>query len=411
MNAIIISVGEELVSGQTLDTNSEYLAGRLAEQGIRTIEHRTVGDHRRQIAEAIVEAAADAEVVLVTGGLGPTEDDVTRPALADAMGAQLVLDEKCLARLEEFFRRRHRAMVPSNRIQAMVPAGAEPLDNRMGTAPGLAGRVRGASVFVMPGVPYEMKVMFEEVIRPRLPASAGAIVGKVLHTFGAGESDVGAKIADLMDREANPLVGTTVAAGMVSIRIRAHAADRGAALALAENTADEVRRRLGDLVLGEDEDTMASALGRLLRAHSQTLATAESCTGGMLGGLLTAVSGASEYYLGGVVSYSNRAKTELLGVGADLLLRHGAVSEPVAAAMAEGCRKRLSSDWAISVTGVAGPTGGTEEKPVGLVFLGLSGADGTQVQRTLFPGTREMIRLRSSLMGMNLLRLRLLDRA
>jgi len=253
--------------------------------------------------------------------------------------------------------------------------------------------------------------MFEEVIRPRLPAGTGAIASKVVHTFGAGESDVGTKIADLMRRDANPLVGTTVAAGMVSIRIQAHSSDPAMARAMSAETAAEVRRRLGPLVVGEDDETMAAVVGLLLRKRGQTLSTAESCTGGMIGELITSVSGASEYYLGGVVAYANRAKVELLGVPDELVRQAGAVSEPVAGAMAEGCRQRFLSDWAISVTGVAGPTGGTAEKPVGLVFIGLSGPGGTEILRSQFPGTRDLIRLRSSLMGMNMLRMKLLQGA
>ena len=411
MNAIIISIGEELTSGQTVDTNSAFLARRLAECGIKTLEHHTVSDDRGPIAAAIARAAGAAELVIVTGGLGPTDDDLTRHGLADALGTELAVDEKCLSHLEEWFRSRGRTMVASNRVQAMVPRGAEPLDNRMGTAPGLAAKVGAATVYVTPGVPSEMKVMFEEVIRPRLPAGTGVIASKVVHTFGSGESDVGMKIADLMRRGANPLVGTTVAAGMVSIRIQAHSPDPGQARAMAAETAAEVRRRLGDLVVGEDDETMAAVVGGLLRQRGQTVATAESCTGGLIGELITSVSGSSEYYLGGVVAYANRVKVELLGVSEELLRQAGAVSEPVAGAMAEGCRRKFASDWAISVTGVAGPTGGSAEKPVGLVYIGLAGPGGTEILRSQFPGTREVIRLRASLMGMNLLRIKLLQGA
>jgi nicotinamide-nucleotide amidase len=407
MNAIIISVGEELTSGQTINTNSAFLAKRLAERGIRTLEHCTVSDDRAATAEAIARAAASVEVVLVTGGLGPTEDDLTRHALADALGTELVIDPKRLSHLEEWFRSRGRAMVASNRVQAMVPRGAEALDNRMGTAPGLAATIKGAKVFVMPGVPNEMRVMYDEVIVPRLPQGAGAIAFKVVHTYGAGESDVGTKIADLMRRDTNPLVGTTVAAGMVSIRIQARDTDAERAAAAARQMADEVRRRLGDIVVGEDDETMAAVVGALLRKAGAKLTTAESCTGGLLGEMITAVSGSSDYYLGGVVAYANEVKQQFLDVGEALLREHGAVSEPVAAAMAEGCRKRFGSDWAIGVTGVAGPAGGTEEKPVGLVFVSLAGAGGTEVVRSQFPGSREIIRLRASLMGMNMLRKRL----
>jgi nicotinamide-nucleotide amidase len=408
MNAIIISIGEELTTGQTVNTNSAYLARRLAERGIRTLEHCTVSDERAPVAAAIARAAESAEIVLVSGGLGPTEDDLTRHALADVLGTELLLDPKRLAHLEEWFRARGRAMADSNRVQAMVPRGAEAIDNRMGTAPGLAAVVKSAKVFIMPGVPSEMKVMYDEQIAPLLGEGAGAIAFKIVHTYGAGESDLGARIADLMRRGANPLVGTTVAAGLVSVRIEAHDRVPARAREMAAEMAAEVRRRLGELVVGEDEETLASVVGALLRKAGATLATAESCTGGMIGEMITGVSGSSEYYLGGVIAYDNRVKQELLGVGEAMLREHGAVSEPVAAAMAEGCRKRFASDWAIGVTGVAGPTGGTADKPVGLVYVALAGKGGTEVIRSQFPGTRDVIRVRASLMGLNMLRRKLL---
>jgi nicotinamide-nucleotide amidase len=409
MNAIILSVGDELASGQTIDTNSAYLARRLAARGIRAVEHVTAPDDRRRIAEAIRRGAKDAELLVITGGLGPTDDDLTRQALADAMGVELVLDEPSLAAIEKFFRALSRPMADANRAQAMAPRGANVLPNRMGTAPGIHARVGAAEVYVMPGVPAEMEAMFEEAVLPRLPAGEGAIALRLVHCFGAGESDVGTKIADLMRRDANPLVGTTVAAGMVSIRIQGRAASEAEGSTLADRAVEEVRRRLGDLVVGQGEQTMASVLGGLLRGRGQTLATAESCTGGMIGAMLTAVGGASDYYRGGVVAYANDAKADLLDVPRPMLEAHGAVSEPVAAAMAEGCRERFRADWALSATGVAGPAGGSPQKPVGLVFLGLAGDEGTRVQRAVFPGTREAIRLRASLAAMNMLRLKLTD--
>ncbi|HUT57914.1 MAG TPA: competence/damage-inducible protein A [Phycisphaerae bacterium] len=407
MNAIIIAVGTELTSGQTIDTNSAYLAERLAGLGIDALEHRTVGDERAAISAAIKCAAAAAELVVVTGGLGPTADDLSRHGLADAMGAELSLDGESLRAIEDMFRRRGRRMAESNRVQAMVPAGARALPNRMGTAPGLAAAVGGARVYVMPGVPAEMRRMFEEAVAPRLPQGQGAIVCRTIHTFGAGESDVGAKIADLMARDADPLVGTTAAAGLVTVRIRCRAGKADEAQRRIDAAAAEIRRRLGELVVGEGNETMASAVGSLLRARGQTLATAESCTGGMLGAMITAVPGSSDYYLGGMVAYCDRLKQELLGVPGGALSEHGAVSEPVAAAMAEGCRRRCGADWAVAVTGIAGPGGGSQDKPVGLVFIALAGEGETHVQRHVFGGTREMVRVRSSLAALNALRMRI----
>lgn len=409
MKAVVLSIGDELTNGQTVDTNSAYLSRELAARGIETLGHCTVGDDRVLIADAIRHAARLADLVVVTGGLGPTEDDLTRQALADVMGAGLYLDPQCLAVLEEFFRRRGRTMVEANRIQAMVPEGAEVLDNQVGTACGLAAKVGNAQVYIVPGVPFEMKWIWENVISPRLPSQAGVRVHRVIHTFGAGESDVGAKIADFMRRGANPTVGTTVAAGLVSIRVVTAAADSAAAAALSQPTIDEIKRRLGTLVVGEEEQTMAIALGELLRRAGQKLATAESCTGGMIGQMITAVPGSSDYYLGGVIAYDNRIKQELLGVPAELLREHGAVSEPVAIAMAEGCLARLGADWAISITGIAGPGGGSETKPVGLVYVALAGRGvPTIAQRLIMPGQRDIIRLRGALAAMDMLRIALL---
>ncbi len=408
MNAVILGVGNELISGQTVDTNSAWLARRLAAMGISTVAHHTVGDDRAAISAALRLAAGQAGLVLVTGGLGPTADDLTRQGLADAMGtAELVLHDESLAELEAFFRRRGRQMVPANRVQVMFPVGSEPIANRCGTAPGIAAKVDGADVYVTPGVPHEMRAMFDEQIAPRIPAAPGAIVERILHTFGTGESDVGSQIGDLMDRGANPTVGTTVAAGLVSVRVTACGTEADEAEKLAHGTLDELRRRLGDWVVGEGEQTMASVVGRRLVDAGQTLATAESCTGGLIGEMITAVSGSSEYFLGGFVTYANDAKADLLGVDEALLAEHGAVSEPVARAMADGCRQRLDADWALAVTGIAGPTGGTEEKPVGLVFIALAGPADTAVHRHVFPGDRGIIRRRAATAALNHLRLAL----
>jgi len=407
MRAIIISVGDELVAGLTEDTNAAYLARRLGELGIEVAAHHTVGDDRRAIAAAIASAAAGADLVLVSGGLGPTADDLTRQALADATGCELTLDSRRLADIEEFFARRGRTMQPANRIQAMVPAGAESLPNAMGTAPGIAARLGNASVVALPGVPHEMQRMFDDAVAPRLAGGGGCIVRREVHCFGEGESDMAGRIADLMERGANPTVGTTVSGGMVTVRIVSRSASRQEAERLAEQTVVTLRQRLGQLVVGVDEQTMPAAVGELLRRAGCTAATAESCTGGQIGWMLTSVSGSSDYYVGGVVGYCDDVKRKLLGVSQDLLSRCGAVSEEVAAAMAAGCRRLLGADWAVSVTGIAGPAGGSEKKPVGLVYVGLAGPEFQAVHHHILPGSREIVRLRASLTALNHLRLAL----
>ena len=404
MKAVIIAVGDELISGATVDTNSAYLARRLAERGIAACRHVTVGDDEHQIAAAVSAAAAEAGVVIVTGGIGPTLDDLCRAGLARAMGVKLVEDARQAERIAAFFAARGRKMKPSNRSQALVPAGAEAIDNECGTAPGIAAQLGQAKVFLLPGPPHEAREMFETRIVLRLPAAA-ALARKTIHTFGTGESDVGEALADLMARGHSPAVGTTAEAGVITVRIVAGGKDETQARAAAVQTAKEVRRRLGDLVFGEDGDTLAVVAGRALKAASQTLAAAESCTGGMVGEMVTAESGASEYFLGGIVSYANSAKMDLLGVPAELIQAEGAVSEAVAAAMAEGARARFGSDWALGITGVAGPTEGSAEKPVGLVYIAVASAADTAVRRHHFSGDRATIRRRAALAALNHLRL------
>jgi len=406
VNAVIISIGDELANGQTVDTNSAYLARELAARGISAVKHVTVGDDQTAIAQLLAESAAGAELVIVTGGLGPTADDLTRQALAAAMGnVPLRINAQCLADIEERFRRMNRPMADTNRMQALVPEGADPLRNEAGTAPGLHARLGETDIYIMPGVPGEMRWMFHHVVAPRLPVREGVRLHRVLHTFGEGESNIGMLIEDLMRRGSNPTVGTTVAAGLVSVRVVTHGNTMAQARDASECVMRELRRRLGDLVVGEDDQTLPQVVGDRLREAGQTLATAESCTGGLLGELLTSVAGSSAYYLGGVVSYANAVKQSLLGVESEALARHGAVSEEVARAMAQGVRRKLGSDWGVSITGVAGPGGGTETKPVGLVWLAVSGPADTRAWKLTWGGTREIIRLRAALAAMNYLRL------
>ena len=406
MQAVIIAIGDELISGASVDTNSAYLSRRLAERGIVAVRHVTVGDDLGRITGAIARAAEEAGLVIITGGLGPTRDDLTRQAIADAMGVGLVEDARSAERIAAFFARIERQMKPSNLTQTLVPAGAEAIDNDCGTAPGIAGRLGGACVFALPGPPNEMTEMFDKYVLPRLPA-AGAIAHRILHAFGAGESDIGERIADLMSRQANPKVGTTVKGGIISIRIVADGETDDRAESLAEKTAYEIRRRLGELVFSQDDQTLSSVVGSALKAGGLTLATAESCTGGMIGRMITETPGASEYFLGGVISYSNASKITMLNVPPEVIETYGAVSEQVAEAMACGAREKFGSDFALGVTGIAGPAGGSPEKPVGLVYIALAGADGTEVHRYIFSGDRSVVRRRAALAAINHLRLAL----
>lgn len=411
MNAIILSIGNEMTTGQTVDTNTVWLSRKLSELGVRISRHATVTDELEPIREEIEQAARRADVVLVTGGLGPTEDDLTRQGLAAAMGVGLEMREGYVERIRAFFTARGRPMPESNRVQALFPVGSEALDNTCGTAPGIKATCGRATVFLMPGVPREMQEMYRLSVRPFLISrtSGSRMLAATLHTFGAGESDIGELIRDLMARERNPTVGTTAKQGIISVRIHAYGRNQDEAQSLLEETTAEVRKRLRNLVYGQDEDTLAHAVGRLLRIKGKTLVTAESCTGGLIAKLLTDIPGSSDYFREGVVTYANEAKVRLLGVPAGLIQKYGAVSHEVAEAMVTGIRLQGQADCAVSVTGVAGPGGGGPTKPVGLVYIGLADGRGCEVTRHQFGEhlNRAEIRERAAWTALNRLRLRL----
>lgn len=413
MKAIIIAVGSELTSGQTIDTNSAWLSRQLAQIGVPVLLHTTVADETEPLEREIRRACEAADAVLITGGLGPTEDDLTRNALAAVMGVGLELREDFLDQVRHFFAQRNRDMPEANVVQAMFPVGSTPIENTCGTAPGIRATIGTSTVYIMPGVPREMRVMYERDILPQLRSRAGGsvILHRVIHTFGAGESDVGEQIRDLMKRGRNPSVGTTAQQAVIGVRIQAAGTTPDEAAHLLEQTSAEVRSRLGSLIYGQDEDTLWSIVAHRLIAAGKTLATAESCTGGLIAQCITDTPGSSACFIDGVVTYANEAKMRLLGVPAKLIAAHGAVSPQVAEAMARNCRDLSGSDYAISVTGIAGPTGGTVDKPVGLVYIGLADANGCMVHEHRFgPYLRRVeIRDRARKTALNHLRLALHD--
>lgn len=410
----ILAIGDELAAGERPDTNSAWIAVRAGEAGARTVEHRVVGDDLDRIADAIRRLAGGSGVVVVTGGLGPTRDDLTREALARVLGEPLVEDAEALAALHAWHRDRARPMPGSNRAQAMRPRSARTLPNPHGTAPGLSVEVDGVRVFCLPGPPREMRPMFEREVLPVLAIDPkDAVRTRAIPTFGLGESAVADLLGELMDRDRNPLVGTTASGCIVTCRIRAtgDCADADRAL---DDTAARVRARLGTAVLlDEDKEDDGLALVRavsdLLRERSQTVATVESCTGGLLAEMITRLSGSGDVFVGGLLTYANEAKAALAGVPDRLIERHGAVSREVALAMAKGGLERTGADHALSVTGIAGPTGGTDTKPVGTVWIACASADGfSDARRFLFKGGRDAIRLWSASTALGMLRLRLL---
>ncbi|MGE3820141.1 MAG: competence/damage-inducible protein A [Isosphaeraceae bacterium] len=384
MKAEIIAIGSELVSGQSLDTNSQWLSKALGAVGIPTRFHTTLGDDLAENVQAFQFATRRAGLVLVTGGLGPTQDDLTREVLAQVAGVLLVEDPESLEALIAFFARRDRPMPDRNRVQAILPEGAIALPNRVGTAPGIWTSVGNSTVVCLPGVPHEMMVMFNEQVIPRLKANGWGgrlIVERKINLFGRGESEVETAAPDLTARGRIPEVGITAHEATISFRVSGVGTTPEEAEAQMAPTIATIYERFADLILGEGSDDLPEAVFAQLRRTGATLATAESCTGGLVASLLTRLPGVSAHYLGGVVSYANAAKVELLGVDRALLDRHGAVSEEVASAMALGIRGRLGADLAVSVTGIAGPGGGSSEKPVGLVYLGLATAEGVATRR------------------------------
>ena len=413
MQAILLSIGDELTLGQTVDTNAAWLSERLARRGIMTVKHITVADVREMIVDAFGDAIAHADLVIATGGLGPTDDDLTRFAIADVMGVGLERDEKSLEEIAAFFRGRGRTMVERNKVQADCPVGATMLPNPAGTAPGIYAEIGGTKVWSVPGVPREMRALWDIHIKPvieKLPGAERTILTTKINTFGTGESDVAERLGDLMARDRNPMVGTTVADGIVSARIRSEFPDPRKAEQELDATVRLVEQTLGDLVFGRDEQTLAEAVGTMLKSRGLTLCTAESCTGGWIGKMLTDTPGSSAYYKGGWIVYSNEAKQHDLHVDLTLIVEHGAISEPVACAMAEGALRAGRADLAIAVTGIAGPEGGTHDKPVGTVCFALAQRDHETISDThIFPGDREHVRLRSCNYALNLVRRQLME--
>lgn len=412
MKAEIISIGSELTSGQNLDTNSQWLSRRLAEMGISVGWHTTLADDLGDNVAAFRIAGQRARLVLISGGLGPTQDDLTREALAQMAGVELVFDAESFRQIEAMFARRNRAMPERNRVQATFPQGSEPIRNDHGTAPGIWLQQAGCTFVAMPGVPAEMYAMFEEQVRPRLEKlgmSGGVLVQHKINTFGWGESAVEEKLFDITRRGHVPEVGITASDAVISLRIfgRGASAEQAAAqIAPVERT---ILDRLGNLVFGFGDEELHDVVVRLLAAKRHTLAVAEGVTAGLVARQLGRVPGASCWFRGGLVAYDNRIKVEMLAVPQTLIDEHGAVSAAVAEAMAVACRNRFRADLAVSTVGIAGPDGGSADKPVGTVHVGLAWNGGADSQPFSWGGTRSHIQSRTAKMALNRVRLRLLD--
>jgi nicotinamide-nucleotide amidase len=410
-SAEVIAVGSELLGTARVDTNSLFLAGRLASLGIELRAKAVVGDDRVRLAAMFRSAFSRADLVILTGGLGPTDDDLTREVVADALGIEMVEDPAIVARIEERFARRGLRMPQVNRRQAMVPRGASSLDNPNGTAPGLFIEHDGRVVVLLPGPPREMQPMFDALCAGPLLARAGPerIYQESLFVAGRGESHVEEIVQPHYSRWAaeSPPIETTILAmpGQVELHLSCRARDPVAGARRVREARDELAAALGNDVFSVDGRTMEEVVGSLLRERGLTISAAESCTGGLMMSRLTDVPGSSDYVLGGAVAYSNGLKTEFAAVPPELIAAHGAVSEPVAAALAEGIRGRTGSSLAVGITGIAGPGGGTAEKPVGTVVIALAGREiAARVRTFSFFGGRPQVKFQASQTALDMVR-------
>lgn len=400
----MIAVGTELLWGDRIDTNTVALSDALAVLGIQVSAKTVVGDDEATLARALTDAMARASLVIMTGGLGLTHDDITTRVVAKVLGRDLARREEVAAEIRAAYRRRGREATPASERLAFLPAGAEVLRNPVGIAPGFRLTERAVSLVALPGVPSEMRVMFDTAVAPwlsQLTAGAAPMMRRTIHTFGLSESEVDQRLSDLF-RDATCETGLLASPKGVEIRLRARGGDRS--VDGLNHLVSAVAQRLGDAVYAFDGRAMESVVGDALLAKGWTLAVAESCTGGLVGHRLTDVPGSSRYFVGGWVTYANEAKMDWLGVDREPLATYGAVSEPVAALMAQGARRHAGSDVGLSLTGIAGPDGGTPEKPVGTVVVGLASDRGTETSRWRFTGSRTDTKLAFSQFGLNVVR-------
>ena len=414
MNAEIIAVGSEMLTPFRMDTNSLYLTEQLNLLGVDVIFKSIVGDDRRRLVAAAQHGLFRSDILIFSGGLGPTEDDLTREAVAEALGLSLRRDPEILARLEKRFAERGWKMSANNAKQADVLEGASVLPNPNGTAPGqwLSGEFDGREhiVVLLPGPPHEMKALFEAEVRERLRAKVppAFLAVRTLKIAMLGESAVDARVAPIYKRYTDVETTILAGAGEIELHFKTIAATVDAAQRRVDEVAGVVEDELDDAVYSRNGESLEQIVGYWLQMRNATVAVAESCTGGLLAERITSIGGSSRYFLGGAVVYSNALKTELAGVPAEMIDRHGAVSREVAAALAEGIRYRCESTLGVGITGVAGPTGGTAEKPVGLVFHAVASSTGTEVVQRNFPGDRKRIRRFASTMALDMVRKKLM---
>jgi nicotinamide-nucleotide amidase len=412
MNAEILAVGTELLMGQIANTDAQYISKRLPDVGIGVFYHSVVGDNPKRLKECLKLSLTRSDVVIMTGGLGPTKDDLTKETVSEVMGRKLVLHKESLNKIELFFKKLNRPMTDNNRKQAYLPEGSLIIENKSGTAPGCIIENDGKVIVMLPGPPSELKPMFEDTVMPYFQRMAEfKIVSKYLRVFGVGESAMEERIIDLVDNQTNPTIAPYAKEGQVTIRLTAKCRQGEDAEKIIAPVECEIKKRLGSAVYAQssEEKNIEEIVGQMLIEKNITISLAESCTGGLVSSRLTDIPGISEVFDRAIVSYSNNSKIEELGVKAETLEKYGAVSRETAIEMAEGVRKTSNTDFGLSITGIAGPGGGTEQKPVGLVYVALAIKDSTKCEELKLWGDRKRIRNVTALHAFDMIRQKLLN--
>lgn len=414
MKSKLISIGDEILIGQIVNTNATYLGDKLFSAGIPAEKTIVIGDEETILLEELEDSVKNYDVTIITGGLGPTHDDITKPVLVKFFRDEMKQDEKVLAHVKNIFASRNIKMPEVNFDQAMVPCKSEVIWNQNGTAPGIWYESEGKVIISLPGVPYEMKAMMENAVIPKLTEKfsikeRGYHLQKTLLTTGLGESTLNEKLGDIKEITAISRLAFLPSAEGVRLRINVTAGTLKEAESILAESENKIRQKAGEFVYGINDETIELNIGKILRERKKTLSVAESCTGGEISSRLVSVSGSSDYYFGGICSYSNRAKVEILGVRKQTLKKFGAVSKETAIEMADGVRNIMGTDYAVSTTGIAGPSGGTEQKPVGLVWIGFSGGGKSFAMKFKFGGSRDINIKRASMRALEILRRELLD--
>lgn len=400
----IISVGTELLLGQIANTDAKFISEKLTSLGIDVYFQTNVGDNKSRLLECLKIASNRSDIIILTGGLGPTMDDLTKETVAEFFGLKLVEDTDTKIKIEAYFKKSMRKMTQNNYKQALFPEGSKILPNDNGTAPGCIFEKNGKKVVILPGPPSELIPMFNNYVYPFLKSlSNDIIVSRVIKIFGIGESQVETMVSDILLSK-NPTVAPLIGNGFVTLRITAKSDDVQKAKKMIDDIETSLRKIFGEYIFGVDDDTMESIVLNLLKDKGFTLSTAESCTGGLLSEKITSVPGASEVFKFGAITYSNESKENILGVSSEIIRKHGAVSEETAREMAINVKNISKTDYGLSITGIAGPSGGTIEKPVGLVYIGLAYKDEIYVKKLISNGNRDKVRLNSAMHALDMLR-------